>query len=144
MAAKINRPVDYVFLGSNPDPAGRWTKFTDRTHDLMHDDYHEDAWWSMRCNSHRVVPGTVGFITYADGSDGKIGAAHIMYGTPDDVDVEDEVGPTGKTTQIPYVRGVLWRFPDQYWIDGARIKLDQTGPGVRPSAERRSTAAVND
>jgi hypothetical protein len=114
----------FVLLSSSPGDGNAWAKISGRVHNLMHDDYDEDAAWTLTCRISKIVPGTVGFICFADGCYGKISALFIFDGRTWE---EQEVnGP------VTYGSGVLWRLPSNYEVDGARLRLDPDWSGRAP------------
>jgi hypothetical protein len=118
------KTISYMLLSSSTEEGNTWSKKSGRVHNLMHDDFDDDAAWSLTCNQDKITAGTLGFIYYADGSYGKISALFICYG---DVWEEQESGGA-----ITYTDGVLWRLPPKYEIDGARLRLDPDWSGRAP------------
>lgn len=105
-----------VLLGNNPSPTTKtgWSKRSGREYDLLTWDYGPMS-WSVECNLSRIGRGTVGWIHRTDGSWGHIAGIIVFDGESEDV---DELGGASH-----YHKGVLWRLPIEWWIDGARIHL---------------------
>jgi hypothetical protein len=114
-----------VLLANNPKPTAKtgWSNLSRREYDVLSHD-HGSGNWSVACNLERIGPGTVGWIYRADGSFGHL-AALIVF--------EDQPYPLKEPGGVVhYCDGLLWRLPREWWVDGARIRLDAGWSGRSP------------
>jgi hypothetical protein len=107
--------LDHVLLASNPSPdlKGGWSAMSRRSYDVRTADFSEHDDWSLACNVDRVGAGTVGWIHRADGSFGHLAALIVFAGR---TWTQKE-----HRSELTYSSGTLWRFPAEWWVDGARI-----------------------
>lgn len=105
--------LDHVMLGSTPADTSPYAVATGLSYDIRTDKYGSGP-YTIRVNRQRVGEGTVAWIVHRDGSYGVV-AGVMIY---DDMPVYP--GDDG----LHYKTGLLWPLPSDYWIDGARLRLD--------------------
>jgi hypothetical protein len=125
-----NGRLNDVLLGNNPRPTAQtaWSKLSHREYDLLTWDYGHGS-WSLGCNAGRIGPGTVGWIYRSDGSYGHLAGLIIFMGLSKQY--SEPGGP------VNYCDGWLWRLPREWWIDGARVRVDKRWSGRAPFGDVR-------
>lgn len=113
MAPPTNTQIAHVLLGSTPSQTSTYALATGLTYDIRTDVYGPGP-YTLRVNHKRVGDGTIGWVCHRDGSYGVIAGVMVFDGTP----VHREPGG------LEYKDGLLWPLPSDYWIDGARIRLE--------------------
>lgn len=130
--------LENVLLGNNPytDTSQGWAAKSGRTYDLNTVDYVVEGAWSIAANRKRIGAGTVGWIRRpSDPWHQSTPAARwgfiagvVVFTSDQPTDIDDDGGANG----VIYYPGPIWRFPREWWIDGARINLSGWGDKAAP------------
>ena len=110
MAGKL----EDVLLGSNKLATAGWAAKAQRSYDIVLGDYGPGR-WSVACNWTRIGDGTIGWIIRADQAWGHVAGC---------VAFDDDPRPINeKGGRVWYADGILFPWPRDWWIDGARLNL---------------------
>lgn len=122
------RQLSDILLGSNKDSGRGWAQVAARSFDVLLSDYGKGS-WSVGCNLERIDRGTIGWIVRSDGGWGHLAGVLAVDGPPAP---EREPGGT-----VHYAPGLLFPFPREWWIDGARLNL-AGWPSAAPFGSKRT------
>jgi hypothetical protein len=108
----MGRPMlDHVLLGDQPGESP-WSRATGRVYDIRADAYGEGD-YSITVNRDRIGRGSTGWMCFRDGSFGFVAGMCVFTAEPEAADRDG----------IVYSPGIIYPFPREYWIDGARVQL---------------------
>lgn len=105
-----------VWLGSNSQAKTGYALEAPRGGFDISTASYERAGWSIACNHDQIDRGTIGWIFRADGSWGHMAGLIAFTGPP------EEDGPN-----LHYAKGQLFPLPREWWLDGARMQLNDWG-----------------